>query len=237
MGIQGRSFIVTGSGRGIGAATAKLLATKGAAGLALWSRSADVLKSVAEEIRSRFPKIKIVEAALDVGNERQVQEAFVKSLSALGSIDGLVNNAAIFSAAPAEETSLSEFRELFRVNVDGVFLCAREFINHRKATGGGGVIVTVSSIAGIEGSQKFPGLSAYSATKSAVIGLAEAWAEELRSLKIRSNVVAPGATDTDMLRKAFPQMKADLSPEDVAGAILKLIEDEKANGEIVEMAG
>lgn len=234
MRLDGKNFVVTGAGRGIGSATAEILAEAGAS-VALLSRSLDVLKQTENNLRQKFPQQQFQSLVVDVGDERQVQNAFQILLKDWKLFHGLINNAAIFSSAPLEEASLAEFRDLLRVNVEGVFLCAREFVRQWKPAPakGDGVMINISSIAGIEGSDKIPGFSLYSATKAAVVGLSETWAAELAPKGIRVNVVAPGATDTDMLHKALPDFKANLTPRDIAEKILELVLDSNARNKIV----
>jgi NAD(P)-dependent dehydrogenase (short-subunit alcohol dehydrogenase family) len=172
--IDGRTALVTGAASGIGAATAELLAREGAQVVA-----ADLVPS------SRT-------IALDVRSERSWDEA----LRGVGRLDLLVNCAGVSAAAPVADMTFEEWRRVLAVNLDGVFLGTRAGIRKMRA-GGGGTIVNIGSMAGID---VHPGAAAYAASKAAMIHFSKVAAAECDAAGdgIRIHVLAPGGVRTPM---------------------------------------
>jgi NAD(P)-dependent dehydrogenase (short-subunit alcohol dehydrogenase family) len=137
------------------------------------------------------------------------------------------------------QVSAPDWDQTFAVNVRGPFLLARALFRiAEKDPHTARTIVNVSSLAGIRGLEKFPGFSAYTASKHAVIGLTEALTVEGKALGIHVYCVAPGAVDTKMLRDAVPFLKTNTQPEEVAGIIVDLCDPSKnppATGTILEL--
>ena len=158
----------------------------------------------------------------DVSDEAQVRAAFGR----LPSLDALVHCAAVLIKRPLAEMSAEEWDLQVDSDLRGAFLCAREAFRLMR-DGGGGSIVLVSSLSGVAGAEKFPGMAAYVAAKSGLAGLGEALAVEGRPLGIRVNVVSPGAVDTEMLRIAGVEGPA-LQPADVARVVAWLASPESA---------
>jgi NAD(P)-dependent dehydrogenase (short-subunit alcohol dehydrogenase family) len=226
--LSGRIAVVTGGGRGIGAAAARAFAAAGAR-VALVSRTRGELESVARAIDSQHGTGTAWFEAADITDEAQVKALFARLRKERGAIDILINNAGSFVKAELEAHTVSDWDRVMAVNARGTFLCSREAFAHFK--GKGGSIVNIASLAGVRGTEKFPGLSSYVASKFAVVGLTEALAVEGKPHGIRVNCVAPGAVDTEMLRKAAPQLKTRTKPEDVAGTLLYLC-DPKQSGPV-----
>lgn len=157
----------------------------------------------------------------DVSDERQVVDAF----SRLESLDALVNCAAVLIKKPFVRLSASDWDEQLGAGLRGAFLCSREAF--RLMHGRGGSIVMVSSLSGVAGAEKFPGMAAYVAAKSGLAGLTEALAAEGREHGIRVNAVSPGAVDTPMLRIAGVEGPA-LEPAEVARIAVWLASPESA---------
>ncbi|HEX5037976.1 MAG TPA: SDR family NAD(P)-dependent oxidoreductase [bacterium] len=225
--------VVTGASRGIGEATARLLAEAGAR-VAICARNGKEL----EAVRAALGADRVLAVAADVSDEAQVARLFAETRKAFGGVDILVNNAGIIRSAPIDELKATDWDEVLEVNLRGSFLCAREAFRFMKERGQGGTIVNVSSLAGIRGVEKFPGGAAYVASKHGVIGLTEILAVEGRAHKIRANAVAPGAIDTRLLREGAPFLKTSAKPEDVARSILFLADDSQSahvTGAVVEM--
>lgn len=227
MSVRHKNYIVTGAGRGIGAATAKLLASKGA-NLALCARTESELKGVAEDIKKSSPESKVYFRAVDLGDAAQAANFISEAQKTLGNLDGLVNNAAILVVAPADEMSVEKAREIFAVNVITPFSLSKEFFKSLKQAKRRGAIVNIGSVAGLQGFEKFPGLSLYSATKAALVAMTESLAVEGREFGIRVNLVAPGATDTRMLKQAIPDYPVQMKPENIAKAICFFLDDEES---------
>jgi NAD(P)-dependent dehydrogenase (short-subunit alcohol dehydrogenase family) len=157
----------------------------------------------------------------DVADEAQV----VKAFGQLGSLDVLIHCAAVLIKRPYVETTAQDWDEQLGSGLRGAFLCSREAF--RLMRGRGGAIVMVSSLSGVAGAEKFPGMAAYVAAKSGLAGLTEALAVEVREHGIRVNAISPGSVETEMLRVAGVEGPA-LSPADVARVIVWLASPESA---------
>jgi NAD(P)-dependent dehydrogenase (short-subunit alcohol dehydrogenase family) len=222
MDFSGKVVLVTGSGRGIGEAAARLFAQKGAA-VVLCSRSPSEIDAVAESIRqSRGKALAIV---CDVADESQVKALFAQVKKELGPVDILVNNAALFFVKTLEQLTVEEWDRMMGVNVRSLYLCSKEAARQMKPKKKG-VIVNISSVAGVPGYEKFPGSSCYCASKGAVTLFTEALAAELKPFGIKVNALSPGGVDTRMFREGLPQLQPDMTAEEVAQAILFLASDD-----------
>jgi NAD(P)-dependent dehydrogenase (short-subunit alcohol dehydrogenase family) len=217
--LTGRVAIVTGASRGIGAATAEVLAAAGAH-VVLAARDRDALAYVAGRIRGAGGVATPVQA--DVGNVGDVERLFAAAEGA-GPVSALVCAAAVLDPVPFAETSPQIWEETLRVNLTGSFLCCRAAFTSMQR-GGEGRIVTLGSLSGVYATEKFPGLAAYNVSKYGVIGLTEAVAVEGRPHGITAICVSPGAVDTEMLRRANPDLRPGLTPADVASLILALLD-------------
>jgi 3-oxoacyl-[acyl-carrier protein] reductase len=197
--LEGRTAIVTGGGRGIGAAAADALTRAGARVTVLARTSAEVEAVVKAGAAA-------LAVAGDVASEDDVRRLVASHERALGPCDVLVNNAGILLRGLAEELSVASWRATLDVNLTGAFLCARAVIPGMKARRRGR-IVNVASISGTLGT---PSASAYNASKWGLIGLTKCLGEELREHGVQCIAVSPGSVDTAMLRETpfAPQMTA-----------------------------
>lgn len=225
--LKGRRILITGASRGIGRALALELAARGAH-LGLISRDLKSLELVQKECLAVNRSITVSVLACDVSKTATIFSSVEKIAKDLSGLDGLVNNAAALLHKPAMEQSAQEIEALMKTNVVAPFEFCRSFASLAPSKAGPRSVVNISSLAGIQKHTKIPGLSAYSASKAAVIAMTEALAEEWKSIGIRVNSVCPGATDTQMLREAFPQMHARAQPLDVAKTICFLLDDEES---------
>ena len=157
----------------------------------------------------------------DVSDEEQVIEAFGR----LQSLDALVHCVSVLVKRPFVEMSTKDWDVQLDVGLRGAFLCSREAFKLMR--GRGGSIVMVSSLSGVAGAEKFPGMAAYVATKSGLAGFTEVLAAEGRGLGIRVNAISPGSVDTPMLRIAGVEGPA-LKPAAVARIIVWLASAESA---------
>lgn len=157
----------------------------------------------------------------DVSDEAQVRKAF----GAMRSLDALIHCAAVLIKKSLTDTTADDWDAQIGSNLRGAFLCSREAFRLMREHGGS--IVFVSSLSGVAGAEKFPGMAAYVAAKSGLAGLAEELAVEGRPLRIRVNAISPGAVDTAMLRIAGVEGPA-LRPADVARVIVWLASPESA---------
>jgi NAD(P)-dependent dehydrogenase (short-subunit alcohol dehydrogenase family) len=201
-----RTAIVTGGGRGIGAAVARALTARGLR-VTVFSRTARELERVVADGGAALA------VRGDVSREEDVARLLAEHERALGPVEILVNNAGIVARGLAEETPPATFREVLDVNLTGAFLCARAVIPGMK-TRGRGRIVNVASISGTIGSER---ASAYNASKWGLIGLTKCLAEELRPHGVACIAVSPGSVDTEMLKKT--PFSPDMTPDDVARVV------------------
>jgi NAD(P)-dependent dehydrogenase (short-subunit alcohol dehydrogenase family) len=241
--LHGKGAVVTGGGRGIGEAIARLLAAEGAA-VVVAARSSVETERVAEDLREAGHRAWSVPC--DVTDPAQVGELARVAREALGRVDLLVNNAGAASSAPLSRITLEEWNRLFAVNATSTLLCTQAFLPGMVETGWGRV-VNVASIAGRTGA---PYIAAYAAAKHAVLGFTRSVAAEVAAKGVTVNAVCPGYVDTAMtegsvarisattgrpaaearalLENASPQRRL-FSPEEVAYAVLCLC-DERARG-------
>jgi NAD(P)-dependent dehydrogenase (short-subunit alcohol dehydrogenase family) len=217
--LAGRVAVVTGASRGIGAATAAALAGAGAE-VILAARDEEALDDVAGRIRHGGGKARSVPA--DVSKQADVDRIFAVAGQA-GFPVALVCAAGVLTSVPFADTTTQIWDETLAVNLTGTFLCCRAaFTAMRHA--GEGRIVTIASLSGIYATEKFPGLAAYNVSKYGVVGLTEAVAVEGKKHGITAICVSPGAVDTQMLRRANPELTPGLTPADVAELILALLD-------------
>jgi NAD(P)-dependent dehydrogenase (short-subunit alcohol dehydrogenase family) len=153
----------------------------------------------------------------DVADEAEVAALVAEAVAAHGHLDILIHCAAVIAVQRVSEMDTATWDHVQRVNVRGAFLCARAAFRAMQA--GGGHIVLISSLSGVRGPEKFPGLAAYNVSKAGVLALSEILAVEGRPHGIRVNCVSPGAVDTAMLRQAAHGLRAGVTPEQV-GAFL-----------------
>ncbi|WP_242372057.1 SDR family NAD(P)-dependent oxidoreductase, partial [Anaeromyxobacter sp. SG26] len=199
--------IVTGGGRGIGAAIARALTARGVA-VTVFARTAGQVEALVAEGGAALA------VAGDVSREDHVARLLAAHERALGPVELLVNNAGVLARGLAEDLTPAAFREVLQVNLTGAFLCARAVIPGMKARRRGR-IVNVCSISATLGTAA---ASAYNASKWGLVGLTKCLAEELRPHGVQCVAVSPGSTDTEML-KATPFAPV-LSPEDVARVVV-----------------
>ncbi len=237
--LDGKVAIVTGAGRGTGAATARLFAREGAR-VAVADIREDAAESVAREIGEAALPV-----ALDVGSEASWEAVVGRVRDAFGPVTVLVNNAARLHMGSVEETTAADFERLVRVNQIGPFLGIRAVAAGMREAGGGS-IVNVSSVDGLAGKN---GVVAYASTKWALRGITRVAAVELGRDGIRVNAVCPEVGSADMIRpylpegvdpeRIIPRMQPILGTqrgrriaelvEDVARVILFLASDEAAS--------
>lgn len=206
--------LITGASRGIGAELAKNLAQHGH-DLILVARSADLLDNVCKQCDILAGRQCSVSFAFDLIELLDDNNGFRERLNQLtDELDVLVNNAATFISKPFEEQNLKEERHSFDINYFAVVQLIRATLSllRKKEQSS---IINVTSMAAVQGSSKFPGLSTYSASKGALATLTECLAEEFKRDRIHVNALAFGTVQTEMLEEAFPGLRANTSAEEM----------------------
>ncbi len=221
-----KNVIITGASRGIGYELAKLLADEGHRVLAL-SRNEKPIKKIGHKNIETF--------SFDICQAADLKQMIDYVSEKWKQVDILINNAGKLLNKPFAEISSQEFEEVYKVNVFGVAEITRVLIPYMKS---GSHVVTVSSMGGIQGSMKFPGLAAYSSSKGAVITLSELLAEEYKESGIAFNVLALGAVQTEMLEEAFPGYQAPLTAIEMATYIkdFSLTANKFYNGKVLQVS-
>lgn len=195
--VPGKVALVTGGGRGIGEATARLLARAGAA-VAVLDLDGEHAKGTVAAIREAGGRAEAW--TCDVTDAEAVEQAIGEAIGKLGGLDILVNNAGRAARIPATELPLVEWQHVIDLNLSAVFVCARTAARHMKAHGGGAVI-NIASVMGLSGGI-FPNAS-YQASKGGVVNLTKALALEWGQFGIRVNAVAPTFVRTDLTTPVF----------------------------------
>ncbi|WP_454721743.1 MULTISPECIES: SDR family NAD(P)-dependent oxidoreductase [Cupriavidus] len=198
LSLQGRHALVTGGGRGIGAAIARRLLAHGAS-VTLLGRDAATLAATADALAGAVvPPATLGTVSADVADAAGVAAAFAAAAERAGRIDILVNNAGQARSAPFMKTGLALWHDMLEVNLTGTFLCTQAALPGMLESGWGR-IVNVASTAGLAG---YGYVSAYCAAKHGVIGLTRALALETARGGVTVNAVCPGYTETDIVRDA-----------------------------------
>ena len=203
------NILLTGASRGIGYETVIALAKNPANKLIALSRNKEKLEKLNKVVAPN--NIQILPVDLTNLDESYLATA----LSEIQSIDVLINNAGLLINKPFTELEMTDWRNMFDVNIFGVVQLIQLLLPKLRAANNAHIL-NISSMGGLQGSSKFPGLSAYSASKAAVINLTECLAEELKEDNIRVNCFALGAVQTEMLEDAFPGYKAPVTSEEMA---------------------
>jgi len=212
--------VVTGASSGLGTHFSRALIDRGATVFGL-ARSTDKLEALREELGDAFHPL-----PCDVRDEDRVEEAFATVREEGGRLDVLLNNAGLGQFGPVDDLPLEEWDVQMETNVRGVFLCTREAVptmrEQNEASGFGGHIVNVASIAGLLGN---PNLTAYNASKFGVRGFSEALMKEVRDDGIKVTCLYPGSTETNFFDVAGVDMTDNpLRPEDVAATVMHVLE-------------
>jgi NAD(P)-dependent dehydrogenase (short-subunit alcohol dehydrogenase family) len=189
--LGGYNALITGGGRGIGAASAIALAEAGAK-VSVAARNEGQVVEIAAELRK--DGYEAFAFRCDVADPRQVRELALSAREAMGRIDILVNNAGTATSNPISRITLAEWRHIMDVNATGTFLCTQS-VYDKMVESRWGRIVNVASIAGLEGDKY---ISAYTAAKHAVVGFTKALAVESKGTGVTINAVCPGYVDTPL---------------------------------------
>jgi 3-hydroxybutyrate dehydrogenase len=215
--LTGRVAVVTGGGRGIGAAVARALAAAGAR-VVVSARSTGQVEGVARDLVAAGHEARAI--TCDVTDAESVERLLGAAESELGPADILVNNAGVASSAPLRSLDLEEWNRLMSVNATGTFLCTRAFLPGMIAAGWGRV-VNVASVAGRAGAAY---ISAYAASKHAVIGFTRSVAAEVAARGVTINAICPGYVETPMTDESIERIVARTGQpaDDVRGRIVAM---------------
>ncbi len=200
--LAGSHALVTGGGKGIGAAIASELAAHGA-DVTVLGRDQRALAETVERLTATTPTTAQLVTA-DISEPQGVLDAFAAAAEALGPPDILVNNAGVSESAPITKTTTEQWQRMLDVNLTGTFLCIQAALPAMLAAGRGR-IVNIASTAGLTG---YPYVAAYCAAKHGVIGLTRALARELATKGITVNAVCPGYTETEMTERTIANIVA-----------------------------
>lgn len=234
-------ILVTGASRGIGRATAKLLAESGYTVIANYNKSYDAALDLQNELKEQDINIDIFKA--DVSKREEVKSLVDFVLKKYGKIDVLVNNAGIDQEKIFQDISDEDWNEIININLYSVFCVTQEVVKN-MIKDKSGCIINISSIYGVEGGSCAAG---YSASKAGIDGITKSLAKELGPSNIRVNSIAPGFINTDMnkhlsadiweqIKKETPLQKIG-EPIDIAKCIKWLVEDDFTTGQIISING
>lgn len=217
MELKHKTAIITGAGKGIGKATAKLLASEGVH-LGLLARTSGDLEQLQSELSGKYG-VNVFTATADVANATDVRAAVSSLASSLGHVDILINNAGTASFGKLAEMDPEQWEQIIRVNLMGAYYVTHELLPAMIEQGSGDII----NIASTAGERGFATGSAYCASKFALIGMTEALMQEVRKSNIRVTALTPSTVNTPLAVNAgLPIGDEDrmMQPEDVAQLIL-----------------
>jgi glucose 1-dehydrogenase len=231
-GLEDRVIVVTGAAQGIGEACVRVLAADGAA-VALWDVDDARAAALAAELTAAG--VRNIHKRCNVALKADVDAALAATVAALGRVDGLVNNAGIFKAAPFLDITEADWDAVIDVNLKGSFLVGQAVARQMAAQGDGGAIVNMSSV---NGRLTIPSIASYNASKGGIDQLTRVMALALADQKIRVNGVAPGTIATELAAKAVltseeakarimsrTPMKRLGEPDEIASVVAFLLSD------------
>lgn len=220
-----KNIIITGTSRGIGYELALQFANAGHQVLAISRKTPQAL----------IENENITCLSVDLSNENDLTSVENFLANSWKKVDIIIHNAGSLVNKPFAQLSQADFENVYKVNVFGVANLTRIALPYLQK---GSHVVTISSMGGIQGSMKFPGLAAYSSSKGAVITLSELLAEEYKEQGIAFNVLALGAVNTEMLQEAFPGYEAPISPKEMSDYIFNfaLTGHKYYNGKVLQVS-
>ncbi|WP_242119882.1 SDR family NAD(P)-dependent oxidoreductase [Aestuariivivens sediminicola] len=221
-----KNVIITGTSRGIGFELAKGFAEAGHKVLAL-SRNDQPVKELNLS--------NITSLAFDLSRVSDYEQVVSFLKTAWEHVDIVIHNAGLLINKPFTDLTTEDFEKVYKTNVFGVAKLTKEVLPFMNS---GGHVLAISSMGGVQGSAKFPGLTAYSSSKGAVITLMEVLAEEFKDSGIDFNVLALGAVQTEMLEEAFPGYQAPISAKEMARYIIDFALSGNAfyNGKLLQVS-
>jgi NADP-dependent 3-hydroxy acid dehydrogenase YdfG len=228
--LEGTVALVTGASSGIGAATAAELAAQGAA-VALAARRRDRLEALAAGIRDQGGTALVLES--DITDQKQAADAVARTVTELGRLDTLINNAGVMLLGPAAAAPLSEWQQMVELNVLGLLYCAHAALPHllRAAEDSPRQVADMVNISSVAGRVARNGNNVYSLTKHGVGAFSESLRQEVTKRYVRVSLVEPGATATELASHNRPevldsirsQFGQTMQAEDIADAIIYIV--------------
>lgn len=207
------NIIVTGASKGIGFETTKAIAAAGDHTIVVIARDLDSLNKLKSACIHENVKARVLPLAFDLSDPEAVETDLIRQIIALiPSVDVLINNAGSLINKPFADTQLTDIQQIFRTNYVAPSLLIKGLIPFFNR---GAHVVSISSMGGVQGSVKFPGLSCYSSSKAAIATLTECLAEEYKEHGFRFNSLALGSVNTEMLQNAFPGYSAPVEPAEM----------------------
>lgn len=230
------NIIITGASKGIGYETAKLLSTENKV-IAI-ARNEKNLLQLKGNSKNIFP------ITFDFESGNICDDLFPQIQKHFQSVDILINNAATFVKKPFDKITRKEFEKIFQINVFAIAELTQALLPLMSSPLKGEIregashVLNIASMGGVQGSVKFPGLSAYSSSKAAVIALTECLAEEYKNKSVSFNCISFGAVQTEMLETAFPNYKAPITAKEAAEFVAHFaVNGQKYfDGKILQMA-
>ena len=243
--IQNKTAVITGCNRGIGKKILEVFSANGATIFACVRNVSEEFKTFANEMEKEFNN-KIIPIQFDLNDEDQVKKAAINILSSNSPIDILVNNAATIYTALFQMTSIKKLKETFETDFFSQTLFT-QYILKSMIKKKSGSILYISSSSALDGNE---GRSAYSSAKAAIIAQAKALSREVGMYNIRVNAIAPGLTDTDMMKENTPKeivnevasrtsLRRIANPQEIANAALFLSSDLSSyiTGQVIRVDG
>lgn len=207
--LDGTTALVTGASSGIGAATARALASEGAS-VAVAARRRDRLDALAEELRGEGARVLVLES--DVTAEAAARDAVERTVAEFGRLDTLVNNAGVMLLGPAVGAPLAEWERMVQLNVLGLLYCAHAALPHllKAAEDGPRRVADLVNISSVAGRVPRMGSGVYNATKHAVGAFSESLRQEVTGRHVRVSLVEPGAVDTELAGHNRPEVQESM---------------------------
>jgi NAD(P)-dependent dehydrogenase (short-subunit alcohol dehydrogenase family) len=227
---ENKTILITGASRGLGYALVEAFLSSTPYKVAAVSRNSGALSSLANNAAYK-DRLELIQADICNPPDLEMIQDIVAGLPPLGVI---IHNAGALLFKPFSEIAIDELRAVYEVNVFAPFMLTQKLLPYMNATH----VINISSVGGVEGSIKFPGLTAYSSSKAALNCLTEMWSEEFKDTDHSFNCLALGSVATEMFSEAFPGVPASSQPEEMASYIVNFaIEAPKVmRGKIISLS-
>ena len=234
---MGYNIVITGASKGIGRETARQFAMHGDHVIVAIARNGDRLLELKKECSEVNPQAEIIPVTFDLSSGDFEQDLVPVINKSIARVDVLINNAGWLVNESADKITEDQMLTSFGVNV----FAPIKLVKYLLPMMGGenwSHIVNIGSMAGFQGSDKFPGLTLYSATKGAISAFTECLAQEIQDQNIKANCLALGSVNTEMLQQAFPGLVAKVEPKEMAEYVVdfSLNQHKLMNGKVVPVS-